>query len=122
LLSPNSKLLSPVVFSKKFGEYPKSTSKPSAPAPIHDSEAPKFILCSNLSSKSPNESVNPAVPPQFMPMYGVNSQSAEAFAGAAAQAVSIRADAIANLRSAIPSSFLLRGFTRVSRYRGAAGA
>ena len=34
-----------------------------------------------MSSKSPKLSVNPALPPQFMPMNGVNIQSADAFAG-----------------------------------------
>src|SRR5688572_14645921 len=117
LLSPNVKSLSPAVLSKKFGAYPKSTSNPSAPAPIHESCAPKFIFRSNSSSKSVPASLNPAEPPQFMPTNGVNSQSADAFAGVAANAVSTRADAIASLRSAIPSSLLLRGFTRLCRYR-----
>src|SRR5688572_24092835 len=114
LLSPNVKSLSPAVLSKKFGAYPKSTSKPSAPAPIHESCAPKFTFRSNSSSKSVPASLNPAEPPQFMPTNGVNSQSAEAFAGAAANAVSTRAVAIASLRSAI--TFLISPFaaSRVS--------
>ena len=67
----------------------------------------EFIFCSNSSSKSPPKSVNPAVPPQFMPKNGVNSQSADAFAGAAANTISARTVVIATFRSAMPTSLLL---------------
>src|SRR5262245_10735685 len=50
LLSPNSKFASPDVFSKKFGDQPKSTSKPTTLG-FQPKVAPKSTRFSNSSSK-----------------------------------------------------------------------
>src|SRR5687768_6611543 len=83
LLSPNSKSPGPSVFSKKFGDQPKSASNPTMPWPIQPSEAPKSTRRSNSSSKS-SKSPNRASPPKLAPRNGVNNQSAEARDGSAA--------------------------------------
>ena len=101
LLSPNGKSPSPAVFSKKFGAKPKSNSNPTGASPIHPSDAPNVIRFSNSSSKSKPDVLNEADPPQFTPMNGVNSQSADAFAGAAANTAMNNAAVITNLRTAM---------------------
>src|SRR4029450_13448566 len=100
LLPPKSKFPLPVVFWKKFGDQPKSTSNPTAPAPIQASDAPKSPRFSNSSSKSPT-SPKFAAPPQLMPTKGVKSQSADAVDGTAAEALRTKTVVVSNLRMII---------------------
>ena len=72
LLSPNWKLASPTVFSKKFGDQPKSSSKPTTLG-FQPRVAPKSTRFSTSSSKSLKSS-NVALPPKFPPTNGEKNQ------------------------------------------------
>src|SRR6266511_4174227 len=83
LLSPNPKLRSPAVSSKKLGDHPKSTSKPTTPG-FHPTVAPKSIRRSTSSSKV-GKLPKAALPPKLAPTKGVKNQSwADAVAGSSA--------------------------------------
>src|SRR5688500_9987306 len=72
LLSPNSKLRSPAVSSKKFGDQPKSTSKPTTLG-FQPIVAPKSMRRSTSSSTSGN-SPKDAEPPKLAPTKGETNQ------------------------------------------------
>src|SRR5215213_1550018 len=98
LLSPNSKLRSPYVFSKKFGDHPRSTSKPTTFG-FQPSVAPKSIRRSTSSSAS-GKSPKSAEPPKLPPTNGEKNQlCADALTGAKS---SESAPIINNLRIAPP--------------------
>src|SRR4051812_8156005 len=82
LLSPNAKLAGPVVFWKKFGDQPQSSSAPAIPFPIQPSDAPRSTRRSTSSSKLllPPKL---ALPLKLPPTNGVRYQSADARRGAA---------------------------------------
>src|SRR5688572_12865072 len=72
LLSPNSKLASPDVSWKKFGDHPKSTSKPTTLG-FHPTVAPKSRRRSTSSSAS-GKSPKSAEPPKLAPTNGETNQ------------------------------------------------
>src|SRR6185436_6912184 len=96
LLSPNSKLPGPMVFSKKFGDQPKSNSKPTTLG-FQPMVAPKSTRCSTSSSKSPAASLNVTLPPKFPPTNGVKNQPcARAVAGTSNSASALMKSSLRN--------------------------